>query len=295
MNECRAAILRNRAVLAVSGGDAAHFLQGLLTQNVEKLADGKAAFAALLTPQGKILFDFFVIRRGGEFLLDCVREASADLARRLGFYKLRAKVEIADRSAEFSVAAFWGGDDANPQGGSLVCVRDPRYTPLGMRLIGPARAIENEMERLGCELAGEAAYEAHRIALGVPEGGKDFAYGDIFPHDACMDELSGIDFSKGCFIGQEVVSRMRHRGTARKRFVCVEAEAPLPPPGTQITAGGSSIGVLTSSVGERGLALVRIDRAASAMTEGAPFIADACPVTLRKPDWATFDFPETVS
>lgn len=294
MNDCRMAILENRGVLAISGEDAVQFLHGLVTQNIQTMQDNAAEFTALLTPQGKILFDFFIIRRGGEFLLDCARDSAADLAKRLTFYKLRAKVDVADRSDELAVAAMWG-EGAAPQGADVFSMRDPRLDALGLRLIGAADAIRAVASQQGCQIADEAAYDAHRIGLGVPEGSKDFALGDAFPHDACMDQLNGVDFGKGCFVGQEVVSRMRHRGTARKRFLMVAGDAPLPEAGTPVVGDDSAIGTLGSSAGDQGLALVRIDRAAEALEAGTRIMAGDVSVTLSKPDWATFEFPQAVS
>ncbi len=170
-----------------------------------------------------------------------------------------------------------------------VAAPDPRLEALGYRAIVPPGAdMAPDFEE-----STQAAYDAHRIALGVPEGGIDFAFGDAFPHDADMDDLAGVDFAKGCFVGQEVVSRMKHRGTARRRIV-IGHGSDLPPAGTPVTAGGKPIGTLASSSGGTGLVLVRLDRAKEAMDAGAPILAGESTLSLSIPAWAEFGWPATV-
>jgi folate-binding protein YgfZ len=256
-------LLPDRSVLRVAGEDAASFLHGLVTNDVEHLAVGKARYAALLTPQGKILFDFFIYRAAESFLVDCPSASAADLVKRLGFYRLRAKVTIADLSADKRIAVCWRSEPDAVEGFVFV---DPRDARLGFRAILP---------RAAAALDGRPAdYEAHRIALGVPKGGVDFPYGDAFPHDANMDLLQGVDFEKGCYVGQEVVSRMRHRGGVRKRIVKVRLAAPGPVPGAAILAGETTVGALGSTAGGEGLALVRIDRLTEAKDGGWALTAD---------------------
>ena len=247
----KAALLDDRGVVRVSGEDATVFLQGLLTNDVGRLRPGEACYAALLTPQGKILFDMLFVRvaaeAGAAYLLDCAASQAADLARRLGFYKLRAKVAIADESADHVVIACWGGEPENAPGG--IVYADPRDSRLGWRAILPRARAEAVGE------AGVDQYEALRIGLGVPKGGVDFAYGDAFPHDANLDLINGVDFEKGCYVGQEVVSRMRHRGTARKRVARLKLAAAAPPPGTPVLDRELAVGTLGSSSGREALAL----------------------------------------
>jgi len=290
MNNGCMAILPDRGVISISGEDATPFIHGLVTQNIETLKPGAATYTTLLTPQGKVLFDFLVLRREGGYLLDCARAGLSDLTRRLGFYKLRSKVEIADRSDELAVAAVWdaSGDVAAPAEGYAFA--DPRAEGLGHRLIAPADTLRAAAEKHGWTLAEPKDYDAHRIAQGVPEGFKDYESGEVFAHDACADQLGGVDFYKGCYVGQEVVSRMHHRGTARKRFVAVRGKG-LPEPGAAVTAGSTNLGKLTSVAGGRGLALVRIDRAGEAMSRGEAIKAGDIPVELVRPGWAAFDFP----
>lgn len=281
MTDCQIAELTDRGVIRVAGPDAPGFLQGLVTNNVEQATDRGAVYTGLLTPQGKILFDFFLVREGDGFLLDCARPVVADLVKRLTFYKLRAAVDLADESGERTVLAAWNGVPA--AGDGWVVFADPRVAALGHRLIVPAGANADAT-------ATEAEYHAHRIALGVPEGGRDYAFGDTFPHEAGFDQLGGVDFDKGCFVGQEVVSRMEHRGTARKRVVPIEGAGTLDA-GAEITADGAPIGTVGSVADARALALVRLDRAEKALANGKTLDAGGVQVSLRQPDWASFDVP----
>ena len=280
MSQCNAALLSDRSVVRVTGPAARSFLQGLITNDIDKAKPGGAIHSGLLTPQGKILFDFFVVPAGDGFLLELAKAKSGELAQRLGFYRLRAQVEIAE-DPSFAVAASWGAPPKLPEG--AIAHADPRLPALGLRVLFPAN---EDARNLGCALASEDEYHAHRIALGVPEGGRDYAFGDAFPHEAMFDQLAGVDFNKGCFVGQEVVSRMEHRGTARKRIAGVEGEGPLPSSGTEITAGGAPIGTLGSVSGSSGLALLRLDRAEEAKAAGQPLRAGEVTVALRIPAWA---------
>ena len=225
------------------------------------------------------------MKADGGFLLDVARDKAADLVKRLSLYKLRANVEIRDASSELVVFAMWGG---NPTSNTRPDVTDPRLAELGIRFIALADAVKDHEAASNGESVPPADYHAHRISLGVPEGGKDYAFGDAFPHEALFDQLHGVSFEKGCYVGQEVVSRMEHRGTARKRVVPVVAEAPLPAMGTEITAGDQLIGTLGSSAGNRGLALLRLDRAAEMQTKGADLMAGPVKVNIELPPWAKF-------
>lgn len=240
--------LADRRVLAVAGPDREGFLDGLLSCRTVGLEPGALVYGALLTPQGKVVTDVFVHARADALLLDVPADAADDLARRLAIYRLRAAVEIAP-----SDEVVWLGDGPP----------DPRAEGLGTRTVRPAGEASD---------GDNAAYDAARLAAGVPDAGSDFVLGEAFPHDANMDLTGGVDFTKGCFVGQEVVSRMRHRGTARRRTVRVEAGETLPATGTDIvTAAGVPVGRLGTVVGDRGLAMVRIDRVDG--TESAAGIA----------------------
>ena len=251
--------LPGRSVIAVSGPDSAHFLDGLLTVAVEELAVGALAYGALLTPQGKILTDMMIYREADRFALDVPAEAADDLVRRLTMYKLRAAVTVQRTAEHVGVSAEEG-------------IADPRAPTLLNRLVCAEEPPAGDL----------SAYTRARIAAGVPDAVVDFALGDTFPHDANMDLTGGVDFKKGCFVGQEVVSRMRHRGTARRRTVVVSGRAPLPAPGTPLTLDGRAVGRMGVSDGGTGLALVRIDR-----TDGTAE-ADGVALTLAPPPGAPF-------
>jgi folate-binding protein YgfZ len=284
MEGCKYAELANRGVVRVSGSDARKFLQDVVTNDVAKATDGKAVHTALLTPQGKILFDFFLLDHGDHLMIECAREATPDLIKRLTFYKLRASVELEDVSSAHTVWAVWGGSPDIDS--DSIIFRDPRLEALGFRVIAPS-GVEPPRE---CNDAGAAAYHAHRIALGVPESNRDYPLGDTFPHEADYDQLGGVDFKKGCYVGQEVVGRMQHRGNARRRIVPVKGSAALTA-GSEITAGDSAIGVLGSVSGECGLAIVRLDRAEKAQEDGRPIMAGDVEIELLQPDWAKFTVP----
>ncbi len=287
MGHCQAALLSDRAVLKVTGADARKFLQGMLTNDVGKLEEGKAMHAGLLSPQGKILFEMFVAARADGFVIDVAKDKLAELAKRLGFYRLRSKVEI-EPEPDFGVAAVWGGAPRLPEG--AIGFADPRLPALGTRVLLPGGAGANG---LGGSRADEADYHAMRIRLGVPEGGRDYAFGDTFPHEALFDQLNGVDFKKGCYVGQEVVSRMEHRGLARKRIVPVAGTSTLPVSGTPVMADGVAIGTLGSTSGTAGLALIRLDRAEEAVAKGEILKAGDVAIALRRPEFARFAVPAT--
>jgi len=286
----KAALLPERGVIKVIGNDARKFLHGLVTADVLEAAPGTARFCALLTPQGKIIADFFVTEapqaeRGG-FFLDIPRALATTLVEKLNLYKLRAKILIEDLSEILGVLAAWDGESTTKQGLSYA---DPRLRALGFRVMIPPHRAAAAASELGAVLVSAEEYEAHRIALGVPRGGLDFAYGDAFPHEADMDQLGGVDFAKGCYVGQEVVSRIEHRGIARTRAVALRYDGAPPESGAPITAGERQVGTMGSAARGRGIALIRLDRVAEA--EQAALAAGGIPIRLIKPDWARFSFP----
>ena len=261
----KAAHLTDRGVVRVGGPEARGFLQGLVTGNVVTLGEGEARWAALLSPQGKILFDFLMSAESDAIWLDVNREKIADLVKRLTHVQAARQGRDRRRKREFRRRrALWrrAGEGA----------RDSRHPDMGTRLIVPADRIEAQMLTFGGDF-GLADYAAHRIALGVPEGGVDFAYGDAFPHEADMDQLNGVDFKKGCFVGQEVVARMHYRGTTRNRVLKVLLDGAAPPPGAIVMAGEIKIGTMGSSAGAQGLALLRIDRAEEAAQAGQALVS----------------------
>jgi hypothetical protein len=259
--------LRDRAIIFVSGSEARDFLQGLITNDVEAVAPGKAIYAALLTPQGKILFDFLITDNGaGALLVDSAAVSRDAIIKRLSMYRLRAKVEIAPRD---DLAVFVSEDGFALPG---VAFNDPRLATLGKRSIGPKS-----------DAAGELNYLEHRLSLGVPEAA-DFGSDKIFALDAGLDELHGIAFDKGCYVGQELTARMKHRGTARKRLLVVESTDNSPIiANAELRAGDHAIGEITSTYGARGFALIRLDRLADA--SGAPVRMGETQVTVTKPAW----------
>jgi hypothetical protein len=287
----KAALLPDRGVVKVAGDDARHFLNGLISNDMGKVAPGVARFGALLTPQGKIIVDFIVAEAGpddgGGFFLDCPRALAPALKDKLTFYKLRAKVTVDDLSAALGVMAVWDGAALSEFGLSYA---DPRLPALGTRTILPPDLAPEAAADIGATLADADAYNAHRIALGVPRGGEDFMYGDAFPHEADMDQLAGVDFDKGCYVGQEVVSRVEHRGSARSRIVPVAFEL-APAPGQPVMAGEKEVGTLMSTAKGHGLAFVRLDRVADALAASTPLLCGNLPVRVVKPDWARFAWP----
>lgn len=284
--------LTDRSLIKVAGDEATHFLQNLVTSDIDNLGQLGAASAALLTPQGKILFDFLIYKVDDVYYVDAPSAVATDLLKRLTFYRLRAKVDLEAIDAEIGVFAVWGNGEAADKG--LFSVNDPRLEALGQRVVGQIDQLSQTLDGVAVDLS---AYDAHRIAHGVPEGLKDYDYSDIFPHDADLDQLNGVSFTKGCYVGQEVVSRVQHRGTARKRFVKVESSTALFDKGTDLTAAGKNVGTLGSTAvgqnGSVGLALIRLDKVAQAKDNGNPLLCGDVEVDVILPEWAKFTWPET--
>ncbi|MBW9074087.1 YgfZ/GcvT domain-containing protein [Agrobacterium deltaense] len=269
------ALLADRRLIRVSGTGAEEFLNNLITADVENLPEGEARAAALLTPQGKILFDFLIWRDGGDYLIETGPAEQDALLRRLTMYKLRAPVDLKAETVE-GVSVFW--NETAPTAG----IRDGRFGKAGIDLYRiPGASVSGDI----------AAYDALRVEHGIAESSRDYALQDAFPHDVLMDVNDGVSFKKGCFVGQEVVSRMKHRGTARRRVVTVSAEGALPASGTEITADGKPVGTLGTVCGNRALAIVRIDRIADAFASGTPLLAETVPLTVALPAWSGLSFP----
>ncbi|MGO7170822.1 folate-binding protein YgfZ [Rhizobium leguminosarum] len=271
-----AVFLKDRSLLFVSGAEAQSFLQNLITTDIAALGADETRPGALLTPQGKILFDFMIWQDGEGYMIETDAGQRDGLLKRLTMYKLRAAVTLAP-STEEGVTVSWGEDAERARG-----ARDSRFAKAGVTLT----------RRAGRHGDGaEALYDALRISHGIVTSGSDFALQDAFPHDVLMDFNGGLSFRKGCYVGQEVVSRMQHRGTARRRVVTVSAATDLPGTGTEITAAGKPVGTLGSVDGGNGLAIVRIDRAGAAMAAGTPLLAGDTPVSLVLPAWSGLVFP----
>lgn len=268
------AFLPDRAFVKIAGADAEHFLQNLITTDLGAFAENELRPGALLTPQGKILFDFLISRDGDGFLIDIPADQMDAFIRRMTMYKLRSPVTI-DALPVTGATVTWG-EAANG-------VADHRFALAGTEL-------RRQAGRAG-EPADREGYDALRILHGVPESGADYALQDAFPHDVLFDKSGGVSFRKGCYVGQEVVSRMQHRSTARRRVVILSADASLPATGTEITIGGKPIGALGTVAGHRALAIVRIDKAGEAMAAGEPILAGDVPVTVALPSWSGLTFP----
>jgi hypothetical protein len=282
--------LTDRAVLKVSGSEARSFLDRLVTCDLDRVPPAGSRYGALLTPQGKIIADFVLFDgaalEDGAVFLDITASCASDLTKRLSMYKLRAQVTVEDVTASRGVLVGWG-ETSQPTGKRHLVAPDPRLPALGWRAIVERDGLMDS----GSPADDEAAYHAHRVALGVPEGGRDFAFSDAFPHEAVMDQLAGVDFDKGCYVGQEVVSRMQHRGTARTRIVPVVFGGEPAMSGQEVTAGDRAAGRLGSVAGARGLAMLRLDRVADALAAGQPIMAGDAPIRVEKPGWARFPFP----
>jgi tRNA-modifying protein YgfZ len=264
------ALLEDRAVIAIAGAEARGFLQGLITNDVEKISPAGAIYAALLTPQGKVLFDFLIAEGDGALLIDCAAAARDALVKRLTLYKLRAKVTIEVRD---QLAVLTGLTGRPALRGNTF--DDPRHADLGTRSIA-ARA------EMPTDVSTAAEYHRHRLALGIPEG-SDFGSDKMFALDAGLDELHAISFTKGCYVGQELTARMKHRGTARKRLLPIASDAALPPPGTVLKAGARDIGDIMSIYGTLGFASVRLERLEEAGTDAID--AGGVTIAVTRPAW----------
>jgi folate-binding protein YgfZ len=284
------AYLDDRAIVRIAGPDAKSLLQNVVTLDVDGVDSHGSGYGALLTPQGKILWDFVLHKVGVGYAVDVRASEAEAFVKRLTLYRLRANVEIVV-ALNLSALAAWDTDLGDPSpspfpnGGGERVPEDPRLAALGKRWVAPRESVAAD--------STTADWHRHRIALAIPEGGIDFVFGDAFPHDAAMDSLSGVAFDKGCYIGQEVVSRMRHRGTARRRIVALHARGPLPAPGAEIVAAERPLGRLGSSADGNGIGLVRLDRLRSALDQHLPVRAGAEEVTVALPAWATYDWPAT--
>ncbi len=263
--------LEQRSLTRIEGEDAAPFLQALLTCDIDHISAQNAIFGALLSPQGKILFDLFISRQDNSFLIETGRDQREALMKRLTFYKLRAKVSISAVD-DLKVFALWGELSHNG-------FQDPRYAVLGRRHYASVMAVN----------ASFADYETHRLLCAVPEAGQDYPLGDTFPHDANYDLLHGVDFNKGCYIGQEVVSRMQHKTDIKKRIIPFTITGDF---GVEkkITANGISLGTIGSHTGTRALGMVRLDKLRDAMSAGAKLTCGEAVMTPLQPEWAKLPY-----
>ena len=285
MSAASFSLLPHRGVLAVSGPDRVDFLQGLISNDSTKAAPGRAIWAALLTPQGRFLNDMFVADGGSDtLLLETERERAPALARKLSLYKLRSKVSVEDRSAELEVAAVFGsGAEAATSLSGAVAFPDPRLAALGVRVIAPAGAAAGLLAARGLSPAPFEAYDALRLELGVPDGSRDLLVEKALLLENGFDELNGVDWQKGCYMGQELTARTKYRALIRKRLLPVKIEGTLPPPGTSVVDDGQEVGEMRSGSGGRGLALLRLDavKAGHALQAGDAKIVPQIPAWMR--------------
>ena len=258
--------LSNRGVIAVTGADRVTFLNGLVSNDVAQAAHGRAVWAAMLSPQGRYFSDFFIFFDDARLLLDAPREAVPEIVKKLSRYKLRAAVGLADVSDEVAVYAAWGG--APPP--VALTAPDPRLRDAGYRLLSDGALTPT---------SDEAAYAVHRLALGLPDGPPDLEVDKTLLLEAGFDELNGVDWKKGCYMGQELTARTKYRGLVKRRLVPVMVNHPAPAPGAVIMAEGREVGTLRSAAGDMALAMLRVDAL------GMPMWVDEAPVTPKLPGW----------
>lgn len=289
-------VLEDRGVLIVAGEDRQAFLQGLVSNDVAKISAERAIYASLLTAQGRFLHDFFMAELEGAVVLDAEAARLDDLRKRLTLYRLRAKVALTAATDRLAVVALFGDgalaalglpDEPGrtvPFAGGIAFV-DPRLARLGARAVVPRASIE-KITALGFAAAGGTDYDAMRLALGVPDGSRDLPVEKALLLENGFDELHGVDWQKGCYVGQEVTARMKYRSLVRKRLTTVRIEGETPPPGTPVLLDGEEAGEMRTALGSRGLALLRLDMVERADREGRPLTAGAASLTPIKPAWA---------
>ena len=291
-------VLGDRAVLEIAGEDRRAFLQGLVSNDVEKVAPDRAIYAALLTAQGKYLHDFFIAEIGDAFLIDAEAARLADLKRRLGLYRLRAKVTLGENGDRYIVAAAFGSDALNlldlpaepgaavPFAGGIAYV-DPRLPELGARLLLRRGAGLAPLQSAGFRIDDGTEYDRLRLSLGIPDGSRDLAVEKAILLESGFEELNGIDWQKGCYIGQELTARTKYRALIKKRLMPVVIDGPLPAPGTLVMLGDQEAGEMRSGRDGLGLALLRLEAVAEA-SAGKPLTAGTATLVPRKPGWANF-------
>jgi folate-binding protein YgfZ len=290
--------LRDRGVIYVAGPDAVPFLQGIVSNDVTKVAPSQAIHAAFLTAQGKYLHDFFIAPWEGGLIIDCEAPRAADLGRRLSMYKLRAQISIEQKPDLTVYAAFGAGTTlalglepgagaAKPFDGGIA-FNDPRLAKAGARIILPNSGAEAALIAAGFHETDLTAYDRHRLNLGLPDGSRDMEIDKSILLECGFEELNGVDFEKGCYLGQEVTARTKHRGLIKKRLLPVDIDGTPPEPGTPLMLGDIEAGEMRSSRGDVGLALIRIERFAEALAAEKHFTAPEATIKPRKPAWAVF-------
>ena len=284
MSASHFALLPHRSVIAVGGPDRAEFLQGLISNDTAKVGPGRAIWAALLTPQGRFLNDMFVVEDAhGTFLVETERERAAALARKLKMYTLRSKVTVEDRTATMEVAVVFEPDAEQvlPVAGATAFV-DPRLPELGVRVLAPAGQAAALLKLPEAPLA---EYEALRLRLGVPDGSRDLIVEKGLLLESGFDELHGVDWQKGCYMGQELTARTKYRGLIKRRLFPVRVEGPLPPSGTPVQRDGREVGEIRSGQGDRAIAMLQLEAASGAL------VAENSRIIPERPAW--MKIPET--
>jgi folate-binding protein YgfZ len=294
-------ILHDRGLLKVSGDDAIDFLQGLVTNDVSKAAPGRALYSAMLSPQGKYLYDFFIIHMNGELAIDCESGRLGEFKRKLNMYKLRSKVQLTEINQAFIVSAFIGDNVAealqlnNSEGvaksflGGIAFI-DPRVAGIGGRAVIPRENAEGKLIESGFSAGNPEEYESLRLSLGLPDGSRDMVVDKAILLENGFQELNGIDWEKGCYMGQELTARTHYRGLIKKRLMPVQIEGPLPAPGTAVMLGDKNVGEMRSGNAERGLALIRLEQFKDVLKSGEGFSAEGTTLRPVKPEWAEFKF-----
>lgn len=294
-------ILHDRGLLKVSGYDAVNFLQGLVTNDVSKVDSGCALYSGMLSPQGKYLYDFFIVEMNGELVLDCEAGRLKDLKRKLNMYKLRSKVELIEITQSFIISAFIGESVAetlqlNKSEGVAkpflegVAFIDPRIASIGGRAIIPRDNASDKLTNAGFSVGKAEEYETLRLSLGLPDGSRDMLIEKAILLENGFQELNGIDWEKGCYMGQELTARTHYRGLIKKRLMPVKIEGPMPAPGTAIMHGEKNVGEMRSGNAEWGLALIRLEQFNDISENSEGFSAEGTTLRPVKPEWAEFKF-----
>ncbi|MDE0993851.1 MAG: folate-binding protein [Rhodospirillales bacterium] len=288
--------LTNRGIISVTGSDSRDFLQGIISNDITLVSPNKTIYAALLTPQGKYLFDFFISQSGEKLLIECEKDRVPDLMKRLRIYKLRANADLVDETETYSIFAIWGDDAAQATGlhnerglaheilGGTQFI-DPRLNTAGVRSVLPIEVAEAQLQSLAAEPASASDYDLHRLKLGLPDASRDLVVDKAILIESGFDELNGVDWNKGCYMGQELTARTKYRGLVKKRLISVFIEGAAPEPGTPIMVGDKNAGEMRSSNAGHGIALLRLDQLNN---EAAEYICDQAILRPNKPTWADF-------
>ena len=288
--------LTNRGIISVTGSDSRDFLQGIISNDITLVSPNKTIYAALLTPQGKYLFDFFISQSGEKLLIECEKDRVPDLMKRLRIYKLRANADLVDETETYSIFAIWGDDAAQATGlhnerglaheisGGTQFI-DPRLNTAGVRSVLPIEVAEAQLQSLAAEPASASDYDLHRLKLVLPDASRDLVVDKAILIESGFDELNGVDWNKGCYMGQELTARTKYRGLVKKRLISVFIEGAAPEPGTPIMVGDKNAGEMRSSNAGHGIALLRLNQLNN---EAAEYICDQAILRPNKPTWADF-------